>query len=115
MRSQLIQLNNGPHVQKEKEIVTEMINLYCHRKHKSNNLCKECQALKSYALTRLSLCRFGEEKSACSYCRIHCYKPKYREDMKTVMRYAGPWMMVYHPIYSVKHLLNKPKNHITKA
>jgi superfamily II helicase len=110
MRSQLIELNNGPNIQKEKEIVTEMIHLYCRKKHKSNNLCKDCYALKGYALTRLSVCRFGEGKSACSNCPIHCYKLKYREKMKIVMRYAGPWMLVYHPVFSVKHLLNKPKN-----
>ncbi|WP_338040002.1 nitrous oxide-stimulated promoter family protein [Neobacillus bataviensis] len=27
--------------------------------------------------------------------------------MKAVMRYSGPRMMLYHPIYSVKHLLNR--------
>lgn len=110
MRSQLIELNNGPTIQKEKEIVTEMITRYCRKKHDSTVLCKECHDLKNYCFTRLSLCRFGEEKSACSNCPIHCYKPKYREKMKAVMRYAGPWMMIYHPIYSVKHLLNKPKS-----
>lgn len=109
MRSQLIELNNGPNIQKEKEIVTEMIKLYYRRKHHGNGLCKECQDLKNYAIMRLSLCRFGEEKSAFSDCLVHCYKPKYREKMKIVMRYSGPWMLFYHPVYSVKHLLNKPK------
>jgi hypothetical protein len=32
--------------------------------------------------------------------------------MKSVMRYSGPWMLLYHPVYSVKHLLNKSKKQI---
>jgi hypothetical protein len=107
MTRQLNDLNNGPNIQKEKEIVKEMIDLYCRKKHHQNELCKECQTLMNYAITRLSHCRFGEEKTACSNCTVHCYKPIYREKMKVVMRTTGPWMLLYHPIYSVKHLLNK--------
>ncbi|WP_342429410.1 nitrous oxide-stimulated promoter family protein [Neobacillus sp. FSL H8-0543] len=107
MTRQLSDLNNGPKVQKEKEMVTQMIELYCRKKHHHEKLCKECQTVKIYAHRRLSLCRFGEEKSACSNCSIHCYKPKYRDRMKTIMRFSGPWMLLYHPIYSIKHLLNR--------
>jgi Nitrous oxide-stimulated promoter len=104
------QLNNGPKIQMEKEMVSKMIKLYCRKKHHNDQeLCKDCQNLKTYAVMRLSLCRFGEEKSACSNCSVHCYKPKYRVKMKSVMRYCGPWMLLYHPVYSFKHLLNKPK------
>ena len=100
-------LNNGPNIQKEKETVTKMIDLYCRKKHHNRELCEECTDLKNYALKRLSLCPFGEEKTACSNCRVHCYKPEYRQRIKEVMRYAGPWMLLYHPVYAVKHLLNK--------
>lgn len=106
----IMQLNTGPKIQKEKEIVTQMIEIYCRRKHlQKQGLCKECLNLKTYASMRLSLCRFGEDKSSCSNCTVHCYKPKYRSRMKTVMRYSGAWMMLYHPVYAVKHLMNKPK------
>jgi predicted amidophosphoribosyltransferase len=101
------QLNDGPNILKEKEIVSKMISLYCRKKHHHNDLCEACQALKTYALKRLSLCQFGEEKTACSNCSVHCYKPDYRQKMKAVMRYSGPWMVLYHPIYSIKHVLNK--------
>ena len=100
------ELNNGPIIQKEKETVSKMIDLYCRKKHHHHNLFEECQDLKDYALKRLSLCRFGEEKSACSNCTVHCYKPEYRQRIKSVMRYAGPWMLLYHPVYSVKHLIS---------
>jgi superfamily II helicase len=100
------ELNNGPIVQKEKDTVTEMIRLYCLKKHQQG-LCKECQDLQDYALKRLSLCQFGENKTACSNCSVHCYKPEFRQKIKSVMRFSGPRMLVYHPIYAVKHLLNK--------
>ncbi|WP_062105466.1 nitrous oxide-stimulated promoter family protein [Bacillus niameyensis] len=101
------ELNNGPNIQKEKLIVSKMIRLYCKKKHHYGMICEECHELESYALKRLSFCLFGEEKTACSNCKIHCYKPVYREQIKKVMRSAGPWMILWHPIYSVKHLLNK--------
>lgn len=107
MTKQERKLNNGPNIQKEKETVSEIIRLYCRKKQHKQELCKECLDLKAYALKRLSLCQFGEEKSACSNCTVHCYKPEYRQKMKDVMRYSGPWMLLYHPVYSVKHLLNK--------
>lgn len=112
MGARLIEPNTGPNIQKEKEIVKEMIKIYCKRKHQHVNgvrrdgICKDCEDLKHYAHMRLTFCRFGEEKTACSNCKVHCYKPKYREKMKVVMRYSGPWMVVYHPVYAVKHLFN---------
>lgn len=102
------ELNYGPIVQKEKDTVTEMIRLYCIKKHHNQQeLCKDCQDLQDYALKRLSLCQFGESKTACSNCSVHCYKPEYRQKIKAVMRFSGPRMLLYHPVYAVKHLLNK--------
>ena len=101
-------INNGPVVREEKETVAKMIHLYCRKKHHSRNeLCNECKDLLNYAHKRLSLCPFGEKKGACSNCHIHCYMPEYRNRIRAVMRYSGKWMLLYHPIYSVKHLLSK--------
>ncbi|WP_018664816.1 nitrous oxide-stimulated promoter family protein [Heyndrickxia acidiproducens] len=107
MPRQKRELNNGPVIQKEKETVAEMIRIYCRKKHHRDELCEECLDLKNYAFKRLSLCRFGEEKSACSNCKVHCYSKTYRKKIKAVMRYAGPWMVLYHPVFSIKHLLKK--------
>lgn len=97
-------LNDGPKIQREKEIVTKMIRIYCKKKHHQKVLCEECQDLNEYARTRLSLCQFGEEKTACSKCPIHCYKPDYRQRIKDIMRFSGPWMLLYHPIESIRHI-----------
>jgi hypothetical protein len=99
--------NGGPVIQDEMQTVSKMIGLYCRKKHGSDEFCEECRDLRSYCMVRLSNCPFGEEKSACSNCRVHCYRQDYRARIKTVMRYAGPWMLLYHPVYTVKHMLKR--------
>lgn len=94
-------------VEQEKQVVEAMIKVYCRRKHHSKTLCPECEALYNYANKRLSCCRHGENKSFCSACPTHCYAPKYKEEIKKVMRYSGPWMLIYHPIMAIKHVLKK--------
>jgi len=98
------QLNDGPKIRKEKDIVSKMIRLYCMKKHHQKELCEECQDLNHYAMKRLSLCQFGEDKTACAKCPVHCYKPDYRQRIKEVMRFSGPWMLLYHPIESIRHI-----------
>lgn len=98
------QINDGPKINREKDIVGKMIRIYCRKKHHHNGLCPECQELNDYAMKRLSFCQFGEEKTACAKCPVHCYKPDYRQKIKEVMRYSGPWMLLYHPMESIKHI-----------
>lgn len=94
----------------EKKTVQAMIRIYC-RDHKHVQPCASCQALEEYALKRLDRCPFGEEKPACKDCTVHCYKPAMREDIRKVMRYAGPRMLWHHPwlsiAYSWKKLINR--------
>lgn len=97
-------LNDGPKIQREQQIVSKMIRIYCKKKHHQKEFCMECQDLNDYAFKRLSLCKFGEEKTACAKCSIHCYKPDYRQKIKDVMRFSGPWMLLYHPIESIRHI-----------
>ena len=44
---------------------------------------------------------------ACKNCPVHCYKPEMREQIRIVMRWAGPRMLFYKPIAAIKHLLGK--------
>lgn len=100
--------NNGPVITKEKEMVKKMITLYCRKNHGDEGaLCEHCAALETYALARLTFCPFGEEKSACSNCKVHCYKDDFRQLIKMVMRFSGPRMILYHPLYSIGHLFKK--------
>ena len=68
-------------------------------------MCSECQALSEYAKLRSQNCPFMEEKTFCSNCRVHCYKPEMREKIRQVMRFSGPRMLFYHPILAIWHLI----------
>ena len=91
-------------IENEKKTVEQMIRLYCRLKEGNRTLCPVCQALLEYAHKRLNHCKFGERKSTCRKCPVHCYKPDMRDRMKEVMRFAGPRMMIYHPLEALKHL-----------
>lgn len=90
----------------EKKIVGLMIRLYCRRKEKNAVLCPDCEELLRYAHARLDHCPFGERKSSCKKCTVHCYKPAMREWMRLVMRFSGPRMLLYAPWAAIRHLLN---------
>ena len=92
---------------KEKATVALMIKLYCRRCEKNKTLCPECTELLRCAEARLDRCPFGESKPTCKKCPIHCYKPAMRERMRQVMRWAGPRMMLYHPIEAIRHLMRE--------
>jgi len=92
---------------REKKTVSEMIRIYCRGHHgTSDDLCPECVELHDYAMCRLDRCPFGEDKPTCAKCPIHCYKPQMRDKIRDVMRYAGPRMLLRHPILAVLHSLD---------
>lgn len=98
---------NGPRIHREKRTVAAMIDLYCRDEHGTQGeLCADCQALHDYAMQRLDRCPFGEEKTTCATCAIHCYKPAMRERVRVVMRTAGPRMIWKHPVLAVRHVLD---------
>ncbi len=91
---------------REFRTIAAMIACYCHDHHGAPNaLCPECQGLLDYAAVRLERCRFGEEKPVCAKCPVHCYQPARREQVRVVMRYAGPRMVWQHPVLSLRHWL----------
>ena len=96
--------------EREKRIVALMIRLYCRKKHGTKkNLCSECETLLQYAVMRSDKCPFMETKTFCSNCRVHCYKPEMRENIREVMRFSGPRMILYHPIMAVRHVTESEK------
>lgn len=97
--------------EKEKRTVRFMIGIYCRRKHKTKDdkLCKECQELADYATARVEHCPHMADKTFCSRCETHCYKPEMREKIRQVMRFSGPRMMIYCPKMCIKHKLEEMK------
>lgn len=85
---------------REKHIVAEMIRLYA-RHHPDYDPAP----LLAYALCRLDHCPEGDHKPACRRCPHHCYRPDMRAQIRLVMRYAGPRMLLRHPIMALRHLL----------
>ena len=94
-------------IDEEKRVVEQMIRLYCRKQEGNKELCAECQELLQYATARLEHCKFGEKKTTCKQCPIHCYRPQMKEQMRKVMRWAGPRMILYHPIAAIKHIIRE--------
>ncbi|MHB8864804.1 MAG: nitrous oxide-stimulated promoter family protein [Pirellulaceae bacterium] len=93
---------------RETTTIRAMIGIYCDDHHQTHGtLCVDCEALFEYAQARLGKCPFGDDKPVCADCTIHCYKPAMRERVRQVMRYAGPRMMLRHPVLAAAHLLQK--------
>ena len=67
-------------------------------------LCPQCQELLTYAHQRLEHCKFGEDKPSCTCCPVHCYKPAMRQQIRQVMRYSGPRMLLHNPVLAIRHL-----------
>ncbi len=95
--------------EREKCIVTQMIGLYCRKKHGGRELCGECKELAEYARQRSDRCPFMENKTFCSNCKVHCYKPEMRQKIKEVMRFSGPRMIFHHPISAIRHVIESSK------
>ena len=110
-----------PRMKRERETVEYMIGIYCSDHHHTKGehptrgykhptrgykLCDDCKELKEYARVRLENCPFQENKTTCGNCPIHCYKPKMREKIREVMRYAGPRMIWRHPLLAIGHMVD---------
>jgi len=97
-------------IQRERKTIDAMIALFCHDQHASKGgLCVECAALAVYAWQRIECCPYGEDKPTCAKCPIHCYKPERREQIRGVMRYSGPRMLLHRPILTLGHMLEGRK------
>lgn len=94
-------------IQREKEVLRKMVNIYCVGHAHSNNTCENCRQIIEYAELRLDACKFGENKVFCSKCTVHCYNTEMRISIKKIMRYSGPRMLFHDPIIALKHILQK--------
>lgn len=125
--------------EREQEIVSQMIALYCKGNHSAyrlvslrerggeiqqmrvgaalrerdsgerRDLCPECAELEAYAHARSERCPFMEEKTFCSNCTVHCYRPEMRERIRTAMRYTGPRILFHHPVMAIRHMIESQR------
>lgn len=96
--------------EKEKELASQMISLYCKKKHGGRHgLCRDCAELDDYARARSDRCPFMETKTFCSNCKVHCYQPAMRGKIRDVMRFSGPRMIFRHPVTAISHVIETKK------
>lgn len=93
--------------EREQKTIQIMLRMYCRAHHgPRDELCPDCRALEDYAQRRLARCLFGDAKPTCANCLVHCYAANPRERMRVVMRWAGPRMLLRHPLLAILHLLD---------
>lgn len=92
---------------RERRTMALMVDDWCRGHHGPDGApCASCHAFLAYADARLDHCPYGADKPTCANCPIHCYKREPREFARQVMRYAGPRMLLRHPILAILHLID---------
>ncbi len=92
---------------RELKTVKAMVCMYCRgHHHGGGQMCPACDELTEYAARRLERCVFGDTKPTCANCVVHCYSAGMRERVRVVMRWAGPRMLLRHPLLGIAHLLD---------
>lgn len=93
---------------RELKTIAAMLRMYCraHEHQPRPPLCASCSELLEYASRRLGRCVFGDAKPTCANCLVHCYTADMREQVRIVMRWAGPRMLARHPILGILHLID---------
>lgn len=89
----------------EVETIKKMIGIYCRGKHAvTDGLCGDCNSLLEYAVRRIGKCP-QNPKPKCKDCKIHCFSAEKSGQIRDVMRYSGPRMLIRHPLLVLKHCL----------
>ena len=93
---------------REQKTIGAMVRMFCRAHHRASGtaLCAECAALFDYASRRLDRCVFGNAKPTCANRVVHCYSADMRERVRSVMRWAGPPMLMRHPVLALFHKLD---------
>jgi hypothetical protein len=102
---------NRPQIEREKLTIRHMIEIYCRGQRPSaTGICEDCGEVIRYAHDRIGECPYvAQSKPACGLCRSNCFTPEMHRRFALIMRYAGPRMMVRHPILTVAHIWDAVK------
>ncbi|HVT80859.1 MAG TPA: nitrous oxide-stimulated promoter family protein [Phycisphaerae bacterium] len=86
--------------------LTTFVRIYCHAQHQGQapfvmkgaaideiagkplELCAECSKLLQHALVKRTYCP-RDPKPDCKHCPTHCYAPRYRAQIREVMKFSG--------------------------
>ncbi|MEW6735370.1 MAG: nitrous oxide-stimulated promoter family protein [Acidobacteriota bacterium] len=109
----MLQLNSR--LYREKRTIKAMVKIYCQANHcTKDQLCYECAEVFNYASYRITKCPHQEAKPSCAKCAIHCFNTSMKEKVKKIMRFAGPKMLLKHPLLSFMHYLDSLKSGVLK-
>jgi len=97
----------SPRLRREFRTMRAMVGIYCADLHGPGGPCDECRSLLDHAHERLARCPYGAAKPTCAKCPVHCYRKARREQVRDVMRHAGPRMIWRHPILALGHIADK--------
>ncbi|MGI6466791.1 MAG: nitrous oxide-stimulated promoter family protein [Sphaerochaetaceae bacterium] len=86
---------------KEQTVLEKMFHLYSNKNRDEKQMCDE---LLHYAKNRIANCPYQPNKPFCSACPTHCYTPDKKEQIKKIMRFSGPRMILYHPVIAIRHI-----------
>src|SRR4051812_25539357 len=100
--------NNRTRTEREKKTIQRMIGIYCRgHRHTKTALCGNCGRLLQYAMKCIDECPCQEkDKPVCGLCPTQCFDTGMLKHFTQVMRYAGPRMLVSHPVLAVLHFLD---------
>ncbi|MEG2851034.1 MAG: nitrous oxide-stimulated promoter family protein [Raoultibacter sp.] len=103
--------------QREKRTISQMVALYCvghhdravrnQKAHCGEPVCASCARVDAYVVERTERCRKMEVKTSCAACENHCYRPEMQAEIRSIMRYAGPRMLLRHPIAAIRHMVGR--------
>lgn len=103
-------------MRRERLTVLRMVELRCRLVHGSGHgtLCSACASLMEYVDQRLEKCPLRDDKPTCLKCPVHCYSPARREEIRNVMRFSGPRMLLRHPLLTFFHLWDGKKGRTSR-
>lgn len=67
-------------------------------------LCPDCQKLLAHAFVKRTACRM-DPKPQCKHCPNHCYHPRYRAEIREVMKFSGKHLLLRGRVDYLLHLL----------
>lgn len=113
--------NTERRLQRDLRTLVKFVDTYCSEKHRLRQrvvmkgidvgeiagkhlfLCAECTKLLQHALVKRTHCP-RDPKPECKHCPTHCYAPKYREEIREVMKFSGRYLVMRGRLHYLWHL-----------
>ena len=97
--------------EKDLQTLEAMGAIYCRGNHGActhdvAGLCAACRETVEATLERTENCPNGH-KGNCEDCPIKCNRGEQRENIRAIMRYAAPRMLLRHPVMTAHYAYKK--------